>query len=79
MSSKAKKDLSHSAKERINTLLQNDIDECGRIVRYIRQHSQSREVLLKAAKKTASQEQSMDNTLMNLRTIDALLEKATNQ
>ena len=80
MASIRKRDPSHVAKGRISNLVQQDIEEFGKIVRYARQSSNSKDVnnifafiaftqwwlvqiLLKAAKRTASQEQSMDDTL----------------
>ncbi|XP_011409986.1 PREDICTED: uncharacterized protein LOC105316632 [Amphimedon queenslandica] len=76
MAAVKKRDPSQVAKGRICTLVQQDIDELGKIVKYIRQNSSTREILLKAAKKTSSQEHSMDNTLSNLRTIEKSLEKS---
>ena len=43
------------------------------------QRSGSREVLLKSAKKMASQEVAMENTLANMRQIEKLLDRAMEQ
>lgn len=43
-STRKHRDPSEVAKARIGALVQQDIDELGKIVRYVRQHSNSRDV-----------------------------------
>ena len=42
--SKPVRDLSKGVKERIAYILQQDIEECGKVAQYVRKRSQSREV-----------------------------------
>ena len=51
------------AKQRISSLAEQKLQECGRLARDLCQNSGSREILMKAAKKMATNEQSMENTL----------------
>jgi len=51
------------AKQRISTLAEQKLQECGKLARDLCHNSGSREILLKAAKKMATNEQSMENTL----------------
>jgi len=51
------------AKQRISSLAEQKLHECGRLARDLCHNSGSREILLKAAKKMATNEQSMENTL----------------
>lgn len=51
-SRKPKKDPSQVAKDRITSILEQDVEECGKIARYVRQHSNSKDVI----------EQNMTNT-----------------
>lgn len=44
-SRKPKKDPSQIAKDRITSILEQDVEECGKIARYVRQHSNSRDVM----------------------------------
>ena len=44
-SSKPGRDLSKGVKERIAYIIQQDIEECGKVAQYVRKRSKSREVI----------------------------------
>ena len=51
------------AKQKVGTLAEQKLLECGRLARDLCNNSGSRDVLMKAAKKIATNEQSMESTL----------------
>lgn len=51
------------AKLKVGSLAEQQLLECGRLARDLCHNSGSRDVLVKAAKKMANNEQSMENTL----------------
>lgn len=63
MSEEARERPSKLAKVKIGNLSEQKLLECGKLARDLCQNSGSREVLLKAAKKMATNEQSMENTI----------------
>jgi len=63
MSEDTRERPSKIAKIKISSLAEQKLLECGKLARDLCHNSGSREVLLKAAKKMAVNEQSMDNTL----------------
>lgn len=67
------------AKQKVGTLAEQKLLECGRLARDLCNNSGSRDVLMKAAKKIATNEQSMESTLQTLRQMEAAVEKMSSQ
>lgn len=63
MSEETRERPSKIAKLKVGNLAEQKLLESGRLARDLCHNSGSREVLLKAAKKIAANEQSMENTL----------------
>lgn len=63
MSEEGRERPSKIAKLKVGSLAEQQLLECGRLARDLCHNSGSRDVLLKAAKRMALNEQSMENTL----------------
>ena len=63
MSEEARERPSKIAKLKVGSLAEQQLLECGRLARDLCHNSGSRDVLVKAAKRMALNEQSMENTL----------------
>ena len=63
MSEENRERPSKLAKLKVGNLAEQQLLECGRLARDLCYNSGSRDVLVKAAKKIANNEQSMENTL----------------